>query len=116
MRRTPGEQLSQAIREAADAAADRNEPIWAVTLDSFASCLFCDAEQLRGVLAVTLADRYEWRVVDTDRDGIRCVVLEPPREHFAIAESFMPCFMAALRANGCHGIYRESGTERSYRF
>ena len=116
MMRNDGEVLRESIAGLADAAAERNEPIWAVTLDAFCQRLFCDRGQMVAVLAVMVANRYGWRIADTDREGVTCVMPNPPRERFAIAESFMPCFVAALRANGVHGTYRESGTERSYRF
>lgn len=115
--RTPGEQLAAHIREAADAAADRNESIWAVRLDVHQGRLFCQrGTQLAALAAVLYADRYGFTINDTDRAEIACVDIDPPRELFACAESMMPGLMGVLRANNVHGAYRESGTEREYRF
>jgi len=116
MLRNDGERLREAIAEMADAAAERNEGVWSVTLDAFCERLFCDRRQLVDVLAVMVADRYRWRSCATDREGVTCVMPDPPREHFAAARSLMGGFVAALRANGAHGTYREAGTEREYRF
>jgi hypothetical protein len=117
MRRNAGETLRESIMQAADAAADRNEPIWAVVTDEPLQRVFCTpGPQLTGVVAVMVADRYQFSISDTDREGIQCVNVQIPREVFAIAESFMAGFVGALRANGVHGTYRKSGTAKEYRF
>jgi anthraniloyl-CoA monooxygenase len=51
MLRNDGERLREAIAEMADAAAERNEGVWSVTLDAFCERLFPDLLQGHALLS-----------------------------------------------------------------
>lgn len=116
-RQTPGERLHAWIASTADKAAELHEPSWGIFFDRPWGRFFCNGEmQVVALARVLYADRIRFKFVDTDRDGITCVVLDPEHDRLACVESMMKELMQVLRANGCHGTYRKAGETAEYKF
>lgn len=116
-RKTPGERLHAAIEDMADRAAERAQPSWGVWLDAPIGKFFVRrGNQEVQLMRVLVADRYEFRTLDTNDPQVTCVVPEVELQAFGVVEQFMEGLMGVLRANGCHGRYRKAGEEKFYEF
>lgn len=96
--------------------------VWWVELRPICERLFCDKAHLaaaneacRGVPALGLGGR-SMVVTATDRPDVWALSFPAPLERMAVEHQWMGGWMQVLRANGCHGRYREAGTERWYEF
>lgn len=110
--------VADAIREAADKAAERERDWWLVSLDEPTSTLFATTADHADVnlMATLYGDRHTFTTTDTDTEGVACVVTDAPVCVLAAPESFMRTLMQTIRANGLTGTYRKAGTQESYRF
>lgn len=97
--------------------------LWWVRLRPPVERLFCTLSQLAtitevdyGVSWTGVGSTHFPRTSPTDRDGIWCCEFDAPLETLVVDEGIMRDWMAILRANGCHGRYRKSGTDTRYEF
>jgi hypothetical protein len=108
-----GERLRAAIEE------DRRErpPVWTVTFDTLVERIFCQDKEPATVMAALLSNRdVEFSCEYTDTDGVLCITCGRPIERIALTEGYMKPFMAIVRRNGLHGVYRKCGETREYEF
>ena len=115
---TPGERLRGEIARMSDAALDANQPKWLVSLYEPTDVLYATTADHSdtNLLAVLYSDRMEYGTFGTDRQGVLCIRTKTPVCVLGASEQFMPLLMSTLRANGCHGTYRQAGTKRKYGF
>lgn len=97
--------------------------VWWVRLHPPVERLFCDARSVPSIIGADasmawagLGAGHAPRTVPTDREGVWCMEFAAPLETMAVEHDWMGPLMGVLRANGCHGHYREAGTEREYEF
>ena len=97
--------------------------VWWVEFDQPVERVFCDTAHVAAVInadygiAWTGMETYHHpRQSPTDREGVWCMEFAAPLETMAVEHDWMGPLMGVLRANGCHGHYREAGTEREYEF
>lgn len=111
--------LAGAIRELADKAVERNQPMWMVRLDEPTEVLYATkADHSSTNLLAVLYSNYGmyWTTYKTDRQDVMCIRTTTPICVLGVAEEFMGKLMATLRANSMHGTYHKAGTRESYRF
>ena len=92
--------------------------VWWVRLRPPVARLFCTTGQLATMARVEfdMGHHHGGTQRPTDRDGVWCVDYAAPLETLGVEHEVMGQLMALLRANGCHGRYREAGTQRWYEF
>ena len=99
--------------------------VWFVEFDPLVRRVFCATKELAAVtradygVAWTGVSTHHWPTTKpTDREGVWCVEFAAPIERMAVNHDDMPGWMAVVRANGCHGRYREAGVRprRWYEF
>lgn len=97
--------------------------VWWVEFSPVVERLFCDTAHLAaaheadyGVAWAGLETPHHPRRVPTDRDGVWLLEYGIPLDRMAVEHQHMRGWMEVVRANGCHGRYREAGTERWYEF
>jgi len=97
--------------------------VWWVELSEPVERLFCDKAHLAvaslvdaGISIAGLESHYYPARRPTDRPDVWLLEYGIPMERVAVEHQHMRGWMALLRANGCHGRYREAGTDRWYEF
>lgn len=97
--------------------------VWWVEFEPVVERLFCDTAHLAvaheadyGVAWAGLETPHYPRQLPTDRDGVWLLEYGIPLDRMAVEHQHMRGWMEVVRANGCHGRYREAGTERWYEF
>ena len=98
--------------------------VWWVRLDPMVERLFCEKRYTACMWEVTengmrwagIGVPHHCRRRATDREDVDLLEFGAPLEVLAVEHARMEGLMHVLRANGCHGRYREAGTEREYEF